>query len=81
MIRKKLTRTSTSSKFLTTSPKLQSLLQVPQLTLDQQDVSKSFNFDAIFTDNDKQSEIYEQSAFSLVEQVVEGYNGTIFAYG
>jgi hypothetical protein len=44
-------------------------------------VSKSFNFDAIFTDNDKQSEIYEQSAFSLVEQVVEGYNGTIFAYG
>ncbi len=25
--------------------------------------------------------MYEQTAFSLVEQVVEGYNGTIFAYG
>jgi kinesin family protein 3/17 len=25
--------------------------------------------------------IYEQSAFSLVDNVLEGYNGTIFAYG
>ena len=25
--------------------------------------------------------MYEQTAFSLVDQVIEGYNGTIFAYG
>ena len=28
-----------------------------------------------------QSLIYEQSAFSLVDNVLDGYNGTIFAYG
>ena len=28
-----------------------------------------------------QEEIYEDCAFALVENVREGYNGTIFAYG
>jgi Tfp pilus assembly pilus retraction ATPase PilT len=28
-----------------------------------------------------QSEVYDESAFPLVENVIEGYNGTIFAYG
>lgn len=28
-----------------------------------------------------QSYVYEQTAFSLVDNVIEGYNGTIFAYG
>lgn len=28
-----------------------------------------------------QSYIYEQTAFSLVDSCIEGYNGTIFAYG
>jgi hypothetical protein len=28
-----------------------------------------------------QQVIYEKTAFPLVENVVEGYNGTIFAYG
>jgi hypothetical protein len=25
--------------------------------------------------------VYDESAFPLVESVIEGYNGTIFAYG
>ena len=28
-----------------------------------------------------QSFVYERSAFSLVDKVLEGYNGTILAYG
>ena len=40
-----------------------------------------FTFDHIFGMESTQTEVYEQSAFLLVENVLEGYNGTIFAYG
>jgi len=42
---------------------------------------KTFTYDAVYGDNSLQSEIYDESAFPLVESVIEGYNGTIFAYG
>ena len=42
---------------------------------------KSFSFDYVFATDSSQSSIYENSAFSLVESVLDGYNGTIFAYG
>lgn len=42
---------------------------------------RSFAFTKIFSQNSAQQEIYENSAFSLIENVLEGYNGTIFAYG
>ena len=42
---------------------------------------KSFSFDCVFGADSPQQLIYEQSAFSLVESVLDGYNGTIFAYG
>lgn len=35
----------------------------------------------MFAPDAAQSLIYEQSAFFLVENVLDGYNGTIFAYG
>ena len=35
----------------------------------------------MFAPDSLQSLIYEQSAFSLVDSVLDGYNGTIFAYG
>lgn len=35
----------------------------------------------MFAPDALQSLIYEQSAFSLVDSVLDGYNGTIFAYG
>lgn len=42
---------------------------------------KLFTFDGVyFTDSTTQL-IYEEIAFPLVEGVLEGYNGTIFAYG
>jgi Tfp pilus assembly pilus retraction ATPase PilT len=48
---------------------------------DEADSNKNFAYDCIFGLNAAQVSIYEQTAFNLVESVVEGYNGTIFAYG
>ena len=45
------------------------------------DSSKSFTFDASYDENTVQRNFYDESCFSLVESVLEGYNGTIFAYG
>ena len=42
---------------------------------------KSFAFDAVYDTDSLQQVVYDESAFPLVESVIEGYNGTIFAYG
>ena len=47
----------------------------------EKDQAKNFAFDYVFGPDTPQSNIYEQTAFSLVNNVLEGYNGTIFAYG
>merc|ERR1711935_751263 len=43
--------------------------------------SKSFTFDAIYDWNSKQQDIYDETARPIVEAVLGGMNGTIFAYG
>lgn len=40
-----------------------------------------FNFDCVFDWTSTQTEVYEHAAAHLVEQVFEGFNATIFAYG
>jgi len=47
----------------------------------EKELPKSFVFDAVFGTESSQKAVYEEAAFSLVESVLEGYNGTIFAYG
>lgn len=47
----------------------------------EKDQAKSFAFDYVFGSETPQQHIYEQTAFSLVDSVLDGYNGTIFAYG
>lgn len=42
---------------------------------------KTFAFDSVYDIDCSQREIYDESAFPLVESVLDGYNGTIFAYG
>jgi kinesin family protein 3/17 len=42
---------------------------------------KEFTFDAVFDDDSNQTEVYQDIAQDLVDSVLEGYNGTIFAYG
>jgi len=45
------------------------------------DTSKTFTFDYVFGPNSKQVDIYNLVARPIVDAVLEGYNGTIFAYG
>lgn len=42
---------------------------------------KKFTYDAVYGIEAQQADIYNETAFPLVESVIEGYNGTIFAYG
>lgn len=42
---------------------------------------KTFTFDTVFGSDSKQLDVYNLTARPIVESVLEGYNGTIFAYG
>eukprot|EP00118_Oscarella_pearsei_P008574 m.45083 g.45083 ORF g.45083 m.45083 type:complete len:132 (+) comp33564_c0_seq3:215-610(+) len=42
---------------------------------------KEFTFDAVYDWNSKQMDLYNETFRPIVESVLEGYNGTIFAYG
>jgi len=48
---------------------------------DSNEPPKQFTFDSCFDWTVSQAEIYENCASSIIENVLEGYNGTIFAYG
>eukprot|EP00054_Salpingoeca_dolichothecata_P014791 m.84027 g.84027 ORF g.84027 m.84027 type:complete len:952 (+) comp21167_c0_seq1:84-2939(+) len=41
----------------------------------------AFTFDKVFDTNTTQQEVYNYTARPIVEDVLQGYNGTIFAYG
>ncbi|XP_071951879.1 kinesin-II 85 kDa subunit-like [Antedon mediterranea] len=43
--------------------------------------AKTFTFDTVFSPTSKQVDVYNQTARRIVNAVLEGYNGTIFAYG
>ena len=49
--------------------------------MDEREAAKSFFFDAVFNEKASQKRVYEVCGAPLVESVLEGYNGTIFAYG
>lgn len=40
-----------------------------------QEIGKNFAYDAVYDDDSTQQQVYDDSAFSLVESVLEGYNG------
>ncbi|RDD42004.1 Kinesin-II 95 kDa subunit [Trichoplax sp. H2] len=45
------------------------------------DAPKTFTFDKVYDWNSKQAQLYEDIFQILVSSALEGYNGTIFAYG
>ncbi|XP_013006069.1 centromere-associated protein E isoform X1 [Cavia porcellus] len=47
----------------------------------QVDGSKSFNFDRVFHSNETTANVYEEIAVPIIDSAIQGYNGTIFAYG
>lgn len=46
-----------------------------------EDPPKSFTFDAVYGDDSEQRAVFNDTGFPLVQSVLEGYNGTVFAYG
>jgi len=48
---------------------------------DAAEAPKQFTFDAVFDWESTQRAVYEDAAQAIVDSVLEGYNGTIFAYG
>ena len=46
-----------------------------------EDVPKVFTFDSVYDWNSEQANIFAETAFPVCENVITGYNGTIFAYG
>jgi kinesin family member 11 len=42
---------------------------------------RTFTFDMVYGDDSKQQEVYDECGFGMVENVIEGYNCTMFAYG
>ncbi|XP_034755782.1 centromere-associated protein E [Etheostoma cragini] len=49
--------------------------------IDNGNSTKSFGFDRVFTSDETTNQLYQEIAKPLVVSSVEGYNGTIFAYG
>ena len=42
---------------------------------------KKFTFDYVFGDGSQQIDVYNKAAKHTINDVLDGYNGTIFAYG
>lgn len=49
--------------------------------LNGKDVKQTYAFDKVFGSNTRQEDIFNYSIKSIVDDVVSGYNGTVFAYG
>uniref|UniRef100_A0A8C6KL77 Kinesin-like protein n=1 Tax=Nothobranchius furzeri TaxID=105023 RepID=A0A8C6KL77_NOTFU len=45
------------------------------------ELPKTFTFDTVFGPDSKQLDVYNLTARPIIDSVLEGYNGTIFAYG
>ncbi|KAJ0115387.1 hypothetical protein N8I77_000755 [Diaporthe amygdali] len=51
------------------------------LTIDSKEAQGSFTFDRVFNMQCKQSDIFDYSIRPTVDDLLNGYNGTVFAYG
>ncbi|KAM4049963.1 centromere-associated protein E isoform 3-T3 [Anomaloglossus baeobatrachus] len=50
-------------------------------TITQVDGARSFNFDRVFHSHETTCQVYQEVAVPIIHSAIEGYNGTIFAYG
>ncbi|CAH8491006.1 unnamed protein product [Heterobilharzia americana] len=46
-----------------------------------EDAPRRFTFDSVYDENSTQRDLYDESFRDLIDSVLEGFNGTIFAYG
>uniref|UniRef100_A0ACB8G8T8 Kinesin-like protein kif3c n=1 Tax=Sphaerodactylus townsendi TaxID=933632 RepID=A0ACB8G8T8_9SAUR len=45
------------------------------------ELAKTFTFDAVYDASSKQADLYDETVRPLVDSVLQGFNGTMFAYG
>nr|XP_056708362.1 kinesin-like protein KIF3C [Euleptes europaea] len=45
------------------------------------ELAKTFTFDAVYDANSKQADLYDETVRPLIDSVLQGFNGTMFAYG
>ena len=57
------------------------LIEIRNPNLGPTDPIKTFTFDAVYDCNSKQLDLYAETFAPLVDSVLDGFNGTIFAYG
>ncbi|KAI9886620.1 MAG: Kinesin heavy chain [Watsoniomyces obsoletus] len=50
-------------------------------SLNSSEASGSFTFDRVFDGGSRQSDVFDFSIRSTVDDILNGYNGTVFAYG
>ncbi|XP_051166326.1 kinesin-II 85 kDa subunit [Leptopilina boulardi] len=68
-------------KIITKVDTLNAEITVENANATQGEPPKVFSFDAVFDTNTSQVDIYNETARPIVDKVLQGYNGTIFAYG
>ncbi|KAL4225445.1 Kinesin-like protein kif3c [Mactra antiquata] len=56
-------------------------IEIRNPKLPPSDPKKTFTFDTVYDWNSKQKDLYEETFRDLVDNVLQGFNGTIFAYG
>ncbi|KAF1779024.1 Kinesin-like protein [Phytophthora cactorum] len=59
----------------------QGVISLSNPEADAREPPKNFTFDAAIQPESSQQDVYAQAATDIVESVVNGFNGTIFAYG
>ena len=45
------------------------------------EIPKVFTFDSVYDWNSEQENVFTDTAWPIIQNVMDGYNGTIFAYG
>ncbi|CAH8482664.1 unnamed protein product [Dicrocoelium dendriticum] len=68
-------------KCVTKVNELEGSVWLRKTTENYEEPMKQFTFDFVFDEFSKQTDIYNKLARPIVNKVIEGYNGTIFAYG
>ena len=66
---------------VTTAHENSGVVQVRNPNLPLSEPPKSFTFDSVLSEKCTQKSLYDKCAAPVVDSVLQGYNGTVFAYG
>lgn len=58
-----------------------SIAKVTYIALQSNEASGAFTFDRVFDTHSRQTDVFDFSIRSTVDDILNGYNGTVFAYG